>query len=309
MFASRQCTERPRPRSPLKPGLIPSWSKYAAVALVWAMTACPAAASAATDELTLSLDSGREVAVWLRNDAPSAMPQAAVILLGGFQRGGGAIDLVTTELPVIWVGMDYPYDPPRKFIFPGSLRHLPDFSTAVDETLEALLKLVARLRARPDVDADRIVIIGASAGAPFATIAAAQAQIPSVIIVQGFGNLSAVVAQQFILRWQPKYGDWVVRPAHWLARVLVWGLGLPQPERYAARYTADQRVLFIDAVQDERIPASATEALWQAIEATPAQADRHRLAGGHLSGAGDPLIDEIVRTGAQWMESNGLLRR
>lgn len=282
--------------------------------IVVTATAClsvlsPVVADTPADGLTLTLDSGRDVAVRLRRDAPSPEPQPAIILLGGFQRGGGAIDLVKTELPVIWVGMDYPYDPPRKFIFPGSLRFLPDFSTAVDETLEALNKLVATLRARPDVDAERITIIGASAGAPFATIAAAQAQIPGVIIVQGFGDLPGVIAQQFTLRWQPKHGDWVVRPAHWLARILVWGLGLPHPEAYAARYTAGQQVLYIDAVDDKRIPAAATELLWQTIDATPADAQRRSLEGGHLSGEGDPLIDEMLRVGTQWMHEQGLLQR
>ena len=284
-----------------------SWSVAAATVCLSVLS--PALAATPADGLTITLDSGREVAARLRRDAPSKQPQPALILLGGFQRGGGAIDLVKTELPVIWVGMDYPYDPPRKFIFPGSLRFLPDFSTAVDETLEALRKLVATLRARPDVDAERIVIIGASAGAPFATIAAAQAQIPGVIIVQGFGDLPGVVAHQFVLRWQPRYGDWVVRPAHWLAHLLVWGLGLPHPEAYAAQYTADQQVLFIDAVDDERIPASATELLWSAIEATPADAQRRSLDGGHLSGEGDPLIDEMLRVGTQWMQAQGLLGR
>lgn len=268
----------------------------------------PTTAAAAEDGLTLTLDSGREVAVRLRRDAPADAPQPAIILLGGFQRGGGAIDLVQTELPVVWVGMDYPYDPPRKFIFPGSLKQLPAFSTAVDETLEALRKLVATLRERADVDARRISIIGASAGAPFATIAGAQAGIPGIVIVQGFGDLPTVIAHQFVRRWQPKYGDWVVRPAHWLASALVWGLGLPHPEQYARQYTAEQQVLYIEAADDERIPASATEALWQAIGETDASRSRRTLDGGHLGGdKTQALIDEMLRIGIAWMSETGLL--
>lgn len=286
----------------------PSW--LVTCALLVATIGLPVPEVAAEDGLMLTLDSGREVAVRLRRDAPAKAPQPAIILLGGFQRGGGAIDLVQTEWPVIWVGMDYPYDPPRKFIFPGSLRSLPDFSTAVDETLEALRKLVAQLRARPDVDAERIVIIGASAGAPFATIAGAQAQIPGVIIVQGFGDLPGVIAHQFILRWQPKYGDWVVRPAHWLASALVWGLGLPHPEHYARQYTSAQQVLYIQAADDKRIPSRATQALWEAIGDSGAARERRTLDGGHLGG-GDTqaLIDDMLRVGVQWMEDSDLLRR
>lgn len=268
----------------------------------------PVPLAAAEDSLTLTLDSGREVPVRLRRDAPADTPQPAIILLGGFQRGGGAIDLVETELPVIWVGMDYPYDPPRKFIFPGSLRQLPAFSTAVDETLEALRKLVATLRARPDVDAQRISIIGASAGAPFATIVGAQANIPGIVIVQGFGDLPTVIAHQFVRRWQPKYGDWVVRPAHWLARGLVWGLGLPHPEQYARQYQAGQQVLYIQAADDERIPASATQALWDAIGDSGASRTRRTLGGGHLGGSKDQaLINEMLRVGVAWMREAELL--
>lgn len=280
----------------------------AACALLLGVFAQPASAMATEDSLTLTLDSGREVAVRLRRDAPADAPQPAIILLGGFQRGGGAIDLIKSELPVIWVGMDYPYDPPRKFIFPGSLKQLPAFSTAVDETLEALRKLVATLRSRADVDAQRISIIGASAGAPFATIAGAQADIPGIVIVQGFGDLPTVIAHQFVRRWQPKYGDWVVRPAHWLASALVWGLGLPHPEKYARQYEDGQQVLYIQAADDERIPASATQELWQAIGDSGASRTRRTLDGGHLGGARDQvLIDEMLRIGITWMGESGLL--
>lgn len=273
------------------------------------VAAAPAWADADADPgFTVTLDSGRDVAVRLRADAPSDAPQPAIILLGGFQRGAGAIDLVQTDLPVLWVGMDYPYDPPRKFIFPGSLKHLPAFSTAVDETLEALRRVVTRLRERADVDAQRISIIGASAGTPFATIAAAQADIPGVVIVQGFGDLPEVIAHQFILRWQPEYGDWVVWPARALAHVLVWGLDLPHPEVFARRYTADQQVLFVQATDDKRIPARATQALWDAVGSSPAKASRTAMDGGHLGGDDtQALVNEMLRIGIDWMRTADLL--
>ncbi|MCI0749606.1 MAG: hypothetical protein L0Y32_03525, partial [Nevskiales bacterium] len=61
---------------------------------------------------------------------------------------------------------DYPFDAPRKFIFPDSLKLAPELRDAIHGTLDGIGKLHDALKQRPDIDPARITVAGASAGAP-----------------------------------------------------------------------------------------------------------------------------------------------
>lgn len=255
----------------------------------------------------ITLDSGRPLELVLSRPAEIDGPLPAVMLFGGFEGTARILDYIHSERPLIRASFNYPWDKPEQV----SLRRVPaiiaDFGRAVDDTLAGIDALSQWLRSHPQVDASRLMLVGASAGAPFATIGGARNRIPGVVIVQGFGQLASVIAHQFNLRLQPDYGIWI-KPLSWvLAQLVVHGLDLPAPEQAARELKTDQQILFITAREDERIPAAASNALWQAILASDARASRHDLAGAHLRGFGDPAIDRIMALALDWMQRSDLL--
>jgi dienelactone hydrolase len=122
------------------------------------------------------------------------------MLFGGFQGAARVLDLIDgAKLPpsVLLASFDYPFKPPRRFSFPGSLQYAPDVKRMMSETVEGIVWLARELARRPDVDPNRITVIGASLGAPFVIEAAAREPlIRGVALIHGSGGCSACVAKR-----------------------------------------------------------------------------------------------------------------
>ena len=276
-----------------------------------AIVAAPAGAAPTVDEtMSLALDDGRVIQATVRRPADDSLPRRlpALMLFGGFQRAAGVLDLVQTDRPLVWASFDYPLTAPRKFRFPSSLQYAPDARDAIHATFDGVVKLHEALRKRPDVDPARISVVGASAGAPFATVAAARSPIPGVILVQGFADVTRVVQHAFLRKRRDQYGDWIEWPALWLAQLLNWYCEIPDIAAQARQLRASQRVLLFTASEDDYVPREASEALWQALEASRATHERIDITGAHL-GVGDDRqrIADILERSMQWMEKQGLL--
>ncbi len=278
----------------------------ASLALAAALLGGLAAAAPRVDELSIELASGRELVAQIRipENAPGPLP--AVMLFGGFRGASTVLDAVPADLALVAASFDYPFDPPRDFEFPQGFAQLPALSRGIDETFEGIRRLTAQLRTRPDVDPQRITIVGASLGAPFAVVAAAELGLPGLVVVHGFGDLPGVIAQQFIHALEPRYGSWVRGPSRAFAELLVWAYKLPSPEHHALRLQAQQRVLMIAAADDERVPPSASEVLWSGLQASAAAVERIDEPGAHLRGDDDPRIARFVRQATDWMSRSGL---
>lgn len=266
----------------------------------------PAAAQQRIEHRAFTLDSGRVVHAQIRRPEQHHGPLPAVMLFGGFRGAATVLDAVPADLPIVAASFDYPFDPPRRFRFPQSFADLPAMGRGIDETFEGIRRLTGYLRERADIDAQRITVVGASLGAPFATISAAELDLPGLVLVHGFGDLRNVIAQQFIRKLEPRYGAWTRWPARGLASALVWGFDLPAPETYAQTLRARQRVLMITAGEDDQIPSQATHVLWDALQRSEARVERIDQAGGHLRGTQDPRIAGLVHTALDWMQNAGL---
>lgn len=278
-------------------------------ALLFAIAALTAASADARDEtLTLTLDDGRTLAATLRVPDGSAGRLPALMLFGGFRHAAQVLDKVQTPRPVIWATFDYPFEPPRKFRFPDSLRHAPAARAAIHGSFEGIQKLYRALLAHPRVDPARITVVGASAGAPFATVGAAREPIPGVVLVQGMGDVPLVIGHLIARKYRAKYGDWVATPSHWLGRWIDWYCEIPDIAEQARQLRATQKVLMFTAAQDDFIPPAATAALWQALEDSAAIHERIDLPGVHL-GVGDDRarIADILERAMRWMERQDLL--
>lgn len=270
------------------------------------MLAAPAAQGRVIERVAFTLDSGRVVEAQIRRPADARNPLPAVMLFGGFRGAAMVLDAVPQDLPIASASFDYPFDPPREFVFPGTFAHIPAMARGIDETFEGIVLLTAYLRARHDIDDARISIVGASLGAPFATISAAELALPGLVIVHGFGEIPKVIGHQLQQAAERRGRAWLRRPAQGLANLLTWAFRLPAPEDHATKLAPDQRALMIVAGDDELIPRRATEALWTALQASDARVERIDESGGHLRGVDDPRIADLVRTAMDWMQRNDL---
>ena len=263
----------------------------------------------ALESVSLTLSSGRPLTVWLRvPEAAAQAPMPAAVVLGGFETGGGVLDLVPLEHPAILATFDYPYEAPRKLGLLSLFAELDRFRQGVDDTIEAVVRLHDLLAARADVDATRISVVGASAGAPFATIGGQAAGYAGVVIVQGYGQIGTVIGHQFALRWTRDYGAWARWPAAALGHFVVWWLELPSPEDAARQFGPGQQVYMLDSAADARIPAPTADALWAAIAASQAEGTREQIAGGHLGGDdNDEILARVLERCTGWLRASGLL--
>jgi dienelactone hydrolase len=276
--------------------------------LLVAALAWPGTGAAADEKLPLTLDDGRVVEATIRipDNAQGQLP--ALMLFGGFRRAAKVLDRVQTDRPVIWATFDYPFEPRRKFTFPGSLADAPEARAAIHGSFDGVTKLYRALAQHPRVDPARITVVGASAGAPFATVGAAREPIPGVILVQGNADVPLVIENLIARKYVEKHGEWVRTPARWLARWINWYCEIPDIAAQARQLRSTQKVLMITATQDDFIPKAATESLWTALEASAAKRERIDIEGIHL-GVGDDSarIADILERSMKWMAKEGLL--
>ncbi len=274
--------------------------------LVFALAALPV--GAAEEKIPLALDDGRvlEAIVRVPDNVQGKLP--ALMLFGGFRRAATVLDRVQTDRSLVWATFDYPFEPPRKFIFPRSLAYAPEARAAIHGAFDGVAKLYLALARHPRVDPARITVVGASAGAPFATVGAARQPIPGVVLVQGMGDVPLVIGHLIARKYVPKHGEWARTPSHWVGNWINWYCEIPDMAAQARQFRAGQKVVMFTATQDDFIPKPATESLWQALQQSGAQVERIDVEGIHL-GVGDDSarIADLMQRSMRWMERNGLL--
>lgn len=271
------------------------------LAVVW-MALPPGAAAMVEERLPITLESGRTLEALVRRPSNIAQPLPAIVLLGGFKRGVGALDLLPPSDKLIFVGLDYPAEVPKRIRWwqiPGLRGEL---ERGFADTHEALGVLSAQLRNHPEVDADRITMVGVSLGALFAVMAAADHGYPRLVIAHGFGDVPGLIRYQFEKKWEPRYGG-AGRFAAWLVeRGIALLIDIPQPEAFAERLQAHQKVLLIKAENDDFIPAAATAALVDALQRSKAQIELQTTHGKHVRGARNPdAVKAIYTLFEEWL--------
>lgn len=235
----------------------------------------------------------------------------ALLVFGGFQEAAKVLTLLSPDFPIILASFDYPFSPPRKFEFPGSLRFGPEVKAMGVGTLEGIRHLRAKLSERPDVDPAKITVVGASLGAPFAVAAAAQdPALKGLVIVHGFGDLSKTAMHQLGRSWERKWVGWkkpLAWPLAWLvAQFGGWYLDFPEPETMAGQLRTGQSALMIQASEDTFIPKECSDSLWNGLQKSSAQVERWVMPGDHIQPGSDRLIKEIMMRIAGWMNQVAL---
>ena len=231
----------------------------------------------------------------------------ALLVFGGLEDAGKMLELLDPKLPVIVSSFNYPFESPRRFDFPESLRDAPDAKLAIRRTIDGIIELTSVLKKRSDVDSSRITVVGASFGAVFALAAAAEdSDITGIVLIDGFGKIPLAIRDMLTRRWSPNLG-FMAAPFAWMLAQSGWlYLNPPEPETSVRKLSASQHVLLITAESDTVIPHESTESLWGALKVSRVHRERVDMPGDHLQAGTEAGIAEVEGIVTTWMEHSDL---
>ena len=249
-----------------------------------------------TEKLVLTSDSGLRVLLRLIRDEDPIVRRPVLIVLGGHRTGSDAVDLFGDVGDRVVVGVDYPYDGPEKVRGPGQLlKTLPLARQAMRDTVPAVSLALDWVLAQPWADADRVIIVGASLGVPFATTAAARDQrIRGALLVHGAADNRLWLEAQLARRIDTQALHYPLSVLlHWMA----YGPALDTRERIGA--IAPRPVVIIGARNDERTPAGQTELLYELA----GEPKRLRFTdGAHIEPDRREIIEALLRIADEEMQ-------
>jgi len=213
-----------------------------------------------TERVLLESDSGLQVSIrTIRGqDVPGPVP--VLLVLGGHRTGSDAVDLFGDVGARVVIGIDYPYDGPEKVRGIGqTLSTIPVARQALLDTVPAVSLVIDWLEQQSWADPDRIVIVGASLGVPFAAAAAARDErIAGVMLVHGAADNRVWLEAQLERRIDNEILQYPLSVLlHWTAYGPVFDTG----RNVAA--IAPRPVVIVGAREDERTPAGQTELLYE----------------------------------------------
>lgn len=290
------------------------WIKFTCLMTLLTFSSVPIEASPLEFEQRISAVSLQDGTVlqarlWVPQHPKGPFP--LVFILGGFRTASGVLELISKDLPQSFptalVSFDYPFELPKKFRFPQSLAAAPEAKKTILNTIEGIQKTLKVLEAQsiPQLDFDRVVLIGASLGAPFTLIAAAQnPKLKYLVQVHGFARAKTTIAHQFSKKWTPRYGSWTKPFAKALAFAAWTYLGLEPIEEYAKRLTSNQSVLVIQAENDSRIPQESSRALLDSLRFSQANVQALTLPGDHVQPGKPKMIQNILDLTIEWIQSS-----
>ena len=223
----------------------------------------------------------------------------ALLILGGLRTGRRTVDYIDTfeqGAEVLLMALDYPYEGPKSNLsWSEILGLIPRIRGPCFDTPAALLLAVDYLRRRPEVDPNRIVLVGGSLGAIFVPAAGAQDPRPAaVVMIYGLGDLRRLLEGALEGRLPlPSVVAWMgdrllgrLDPVHTVPRIS------PRP------------LLMVNALGDERIPTACVEALHRAA---PGPCTKVWLPISHASPRETREAGRVYAVVKEWLEEQDIL--
>lgn len=245
----------------------------------------------AEQEVRVESASGLGIELAIRRPATvesSTVRRPLFLVLGGHERGKGAAALIGDTRGAVFASLEYPFDGNHRAR--GALEVLaqvPAIRRAIYDTPPAVQLALDYLLTRPDVDPTRVELVGASFGAPFATIAAARdTRITRLWLAHGGGDTRRLIArglERDVPLAAARY------PISVLANVLASGPRFT-PEKWIAD-VSPRPVVMLNATEDEKIPRESVEILY---EAAGEPKELVWLPGRHMQGNRPEVLQQLV---------------
>ncbi|MFQ5600926.1 MAG: alpha/beta hydrolase [Candidatus Krumholzibacteriia bacterium] len=220
-------------------------------------------------------------------------PYPALVILGGLDTGRRAVQLLAPELPYAVAALDYAYTGPRKMRLGAFLVHAPGIHRDLQRTGVALRDLVRYVAARPEVDASRVYIIGASLGVPLSCAVAAAQPPAGLAVLFGFADHKTLLEH----RLRPYVGSAAVRH-----RLATWGALLTAgfEVTHSLPKLCGTPVLVVSSPEDLDLPPSSVEAVW---ESTCEPRRRIDVGGGHIRAhRDDAILEQVTAAVHSWLQ-------
>jgi hypothetical protein len=212
-------------------------------------------------EIDLISSSGLQVELTVREPADAGSPLPLVILLGGRRTGRDAALLVEDVQGVILAALSYPYRGDPDAGLPTMLLDLPKMQRALMDTPPAVLLGLDYLLEQPNVDPERVELVGVSLGAFIVAVPGAMDErFRRVWIIHGAGEPRTVL--EHVLEDEIPFGP-ARRTVARLLAVLSCSHHL-RPERWVGRI-APRPVVVVNSSGDDTFPRSSIEALHGAL--------------------------------------------
>ena len=207
-----------------------------------------------------------------------------LLILGGHRTGEQAAMLVEDTRGTVVAAMAYPYDGPVNIKGLTVLKYVPRIRRALLDTPPAVQLTLDYLLSRSDVDPTRVELVGVSFGSFFAAVAAGlDPRVTRLWLIHGAGQ-PYTLFEHSLERSIPHRAPRAVVAA--VAYVLAAGPRLA-PELWVPQ-VAPRPVIMINALDDERLPREAVEALYAS---TREPKEQIWLTGQHVQ----PNRQEVVR--------------
>ncbi len=220
----------------------------------------------------------------------------ALIILGGIETGSRSIQLINTNSNLMLVGVDYAYKGKTRYSNLEFLFDLPIISAAIAESFGAVLLTTGFIHTFPEVDTNRVVMIGSSFGVPYSVIATAlDSRIDGLVNTHGGGHLVDMVLQQIPDDLQ------YLSPFLW--PVAAYLLAPYEPLNYI-HLVSPRPFLLINATRDERIPYDSMIALFQMAREPK---DIVWMDSKHILPSRKELINNILNVAEIWLVEKNLL--
>ncbi len=207
-------------------------------------------------ELRLTNGRGKELEYFVREPRNGKRPLPAVFILAGVETGRDSLDLIDDRDDLLLLSMNYPRAEAMGLTGFGLLLAPFALRRMASETLEGGVLAIDYLSKRPDVDQERIILLGVSVGSVLITsLAAEDRRADAVVLIYGGGDLGYLARHNLRERpwWLP---GWIISPT---VRAFLGDFEpLAHVEKIAPRY-----LLMVSSRQDEMFPVSAARALYE----------------------------------------------
>jgi len=257
--------------------------------------------------LALHSSSGLEVHGLVRAPAAGHPPYAGAVVVGGIKRGSRVVALAGLDdiaRSAVLVSPDYPIQL-RADSWRGlsALRTLARLRSAALYSVSEVLLLTEYLSRRPDVDPQRIFLIGGSLGSAIVTVAGGiDARAAAVVLLYGGGDIAPLIAHTLRHPAQDAPVPHVMAPL--VGRALAWWLTPLAPERYAPAI-APRALIMINGAEDSLVPRRYALTLYRAAREPK---ELVWVEGEHVQPSESALIERLSSLVTARLVAHGLLR-